>query len=91
MTAEASTTAAAARREAALKGRWLTVSIISLLQLTENSEGGVVNTVFPIIRAGLNLSLSALGTLTAVGKFARMLTGPMWAVLVGCELSSATN
>ncbi len=69
------------REEAAHKGRWLTVANLALLQLTENSEGGLVNTVFPIIRAGLGLSLSALGTLTAVGKFARMLTGPMWAIL----------
>jgi MFS family permease len=68
------------REEAAHKSRWTTVGCLSLLQLTENSEGGLVNTVFPIIRAGLGLDLGALGVLTAVGKFARMLTGPMWAI-----------
>lgn len=63
------------------KGRWRTVSIISFLQLIENSEGGLVNSLFPVIRANLGLSLADLGVITSVGKFARMIFGPIWAML----------
>jgi len=63
------------------KGRWLTVGVLSLLQLVENSEGGLINSLFPVIRTDLGLSLGALGVLTSVGKFARMLFGPLWAML----------
>src|SRR6476619_7389522 len=63
------------------KGRWLTVGVLSVLQLVENSEGGLINSLFPVIRADLGLGLRALGVLTSVGKFARMLLGPVWAML----------
>src|SRR5690349_6413475 len=63
------------------KGRWLTVGVLSLLQMVENSEGGLINSLFPVIRTDLGLSLGALGVLTSVGKFARMLFGPVWAML----------
>ncbi len=69
------------KKEEARKTRWLTVWLLAGLQLTENSEGGVVNSLFPIIRAGLGIGLTALGELTAIGKFARMLAGPMWSIL----------
>jgi MFS family permease len=63
------------------KRRWLTVGVISLLQMVENSEGGLINSLFPVIRASLGLNLGDLGLLTSVGKFARMLFGPLWAML----------
>ena len=63
------------------KGRWRTVGVLSLLQLVENSEGGLINSLFPVIRADLGLGLGALGVLTSIGKFARMLFGPIWAML----------
>ncbi len=63
------------------KGRWRTVSVISFLQLIENSEGGLVNSLFPVIRANLGLNLADLGLITSVGKFARMIFGPIWAML----------
>ena len=63
------------------KNRWVTVGVLSLLQTVENSEGGLINSLFPVIRADLGLSLGALGVLTSVGKFARMLFGPIWAML----------
>src|SRR6266516_6041652 len=66
---------------AAPKHRWLTVGVLSMLQLVENSEGGLINSLFPVIRADLGLGLGALGVLTSVGKFARMLLGPVWAML----------
>ncbi|HEX9372226.1 MAG TPA: hypothetical protein VF897_14520, partial [Roseiflexaceae bacterium] len=55
------------------KARWLTVGILSMLQLVENSEGGLINALFPVIRADLGLTLGSLGILTSIGKFARMI------------------
>jgi MFS family permease len=49
--------------------------------MVENSEGGLINSLFPVIRADLGLNLGALGVLTSVGKFARMIFGPIWAML----------
>ena len=66
---------------AAANRRWMTVGVLSVLQAVENSEGGLINSLFPVIRADLGLSLGALGVLTSVGKFARMLMGPLWAML----------
>lgn len=63
------------------KHRWLTVGVLATLQLIENSEGGLVNSLFPVIRADLGIGLGALGLLTSIGKFARMIFGPIWAML----------
>lgn len=65
----------------AVKRRWTTVGVLSILQMVENSEGGLINALFPIIRADLGLNLGQLGIITSVGKFARMLFGPIWAML----------
>src|SRR2546428_5947372 len=75
--------AGAQRLEAtrAAKKRWVTVGVLSMLQLVENSEGGLINSLFPVIRADLGLGLGSLGVLTSIGKFARMLCGPIWAIL----------
>jgi MFS family permease len=75
------TATAPATSETTPKGRWRTVSVISFLQLIENSEGGLVNSLFPVIRANLGLNLADLGVITSIGKFARMLFGPIWAML----------
>jgi MFS family permease len=66
---------------AASKKRWTTVGVLSLLQAVENSEGGLINSLFPVVRADLGLTLGALGILTSIGKFARMIFGPIWAML----------
>jgi MFS family permease len=65
----------------AIKKRWLTVGVLSILQMVENAEGGLINSLFPVIRADLGLTLGNLGLLTSIGKFARMLFGPLWAML----------
>ena len=67
--------------QSATKNRWLTVTVLSTLQLIENSEGGLINSLFPVIRADLGLTLTSLGILTSIGKFARMIFGPIWAIL----------
>lgn len=74
-------TAPEAAASPAAQRRWLTVGVLSVLQLVENSEGGLINSLFPVVRADLGLGLGALGVLTSVGKFARMLLGPVWAML----------
>ena len=66
---------------AASRKRWTTVGVLSLLQAVENSEGGLINSLFPVVRADLGLNLGALGVLTSIGKFARMIFGPIWAML----------
>src|SRR5699024_3939658 len=38
-------------------------------------------TLFPVIRDALGLQTSALGILTAISRFARMIFGPVWATL----------
>ena len=38
------------------KRRWLTVGVLSVLQLVENSEGGLINSLFPVIRADLGIT-----------------------------------
>jgi MFS family permease len=49
--------------------------------VVDNTEGGLINTLFPVIRAALALDLGALGLLTSISRFARMLFGPLWAML----------
>ena len=70
---------AATITQAPPKSRWLTVGILSTLQLVENGEGGLINSIFPLIRADLGLNLANLGVLTGVSRFARMIFGPIWA------------
>jgi MFS family permease len=48
--------------------------------VVDNTEGGLINTLFPVIRAALALDLGALGLLTSISRFARMLFGPLWAM-----------
>jgi MFS family permease len=49
--------------------------------VSDNTEGGLVNTLFPVIRAALGLDLGALGVLSSISRFARMLFGPLWSML----------
>jgi MFS family permease len=49
--------------------------------VVDNTEGGLINTLFPVIRAALGLDLGALGLLTSISRFARMLFGPVWAMV----------
>lgn len=74
-----------AAREAAAAtanpGRWRAVAVTSLANVVDNTEGGLINTLFPVIRTALNLDLGALGVLTSISKFARMIAGPFWSVL----------
>lgn len=49
--------------------------------MSDSMEGGLINTLFPVIQAALGLELGALGVLSSISKWARMLFGTMWAIL----------
>src|SRR5687768_12841926 len=66
---------------AAPSGRWRSLTAMAFASVVDNSEGGLINTLFPVIRAALNLNLGALGLLISISRFARMLAGPLWAML----------
>jgi MFS family permease len=75
-TAESSAAIAANNR----KGRWGALFAMAFAFVSDNTEGGLVNTLFPVIRTSLGMDLGALGILTSVSRFARMLFGPLWAM-----------
>ena len=68
-------------RVAKVKGRGGGLVALGFASLVDGFEGGLVNTLFPVIRDALGLQTSALGILTAISRFARMLFGPIWASL----------
>ncbi|MET0885149.1 MAG: MFS transporter, partial [Mycetocola sp.] len=63
------------------KGRGGGLVALGFASIVDGFEGGLVNTLFPVIRDALGLQNSALGILTAISRFARMLFGPVWASL----------
>lgn len=64
-----------------VKGRGGGLTALAFASIVDGFEGGLVNTLFPVIRDALGLQTSALGILTAVSRFARMIFGPIWASL----------
>ncbi|QKJ18174.1 MFS transporter [Microbacterium hominis] len=62
-----------------VKGRPGGLVALAFANIVDGFEGGLVNTLFPVIRDALGLQTSALGILTAMSRFARMLFGPIWA------------
>lgn len=49
--------------------------------MSDSMEGGLINTLFPVIAKVLMLDIGALGTLSSISRFARMIFGTLWAVL----------
>lgn len=49
--------------------------------MSDSMEGGLINTLFPVIAQALSLEVGALGTLSSISKWARMLFGTMWAIV----------
>ena len=62
------------------KGRMRATVSLGVSQSIDNTEGGVSRTFFPQITAAFGVGDSALGLLNAIGFFARMLFGPIWAI-----------
>ncbi len=48
--------------------------------MSDSMEGGLINTLFPVIQKALGLDIGALGTLSSISKWARMLFGTLWAI-----------
>ncbi len=48
--------------------------------MSDSMEGGLINTLFPVIAKALGLDVGALGTLSSISKWARMLFGTLWAI-----------
>ncbi len=63
------------------KGRLGATITLGLSQSIDNSEGGVSKTFFPQIMAAFQLGDTHLGILNALGYAARMIFGPVWAMV----------
>lgn len=63
------------------KGRLGGTIALGVSQSIDNSEGGVSKTFFPQIMAAFGVGDAALGLLNALGMYARMIFGPIWAIL----------
>lgn len=63
------------------QGRKRGLVALAFASIIDGFEGGLINTLFPVIRDALNLQTSALGIMAAISRFARMLAGPAWAML----------
>jgi len=63
------------------KGRWGGLLSMAFSFVIDSTEGGLINSLFPVIRDALGMSLSALGIFSSISKFARMIFGPIWAML----------
>ncbi len=61
--------------------RWNSVITIAVSRTIDDSESGLMNNLFPVIRASLGLSLAQLGLLIAIPRFARMIFGPVWSMI----------
>lgn len=48
--------------------------------MSDSMEGGLINTLFPVIAQALRLDVGALGVMSSVSKWARMIFGTLWAV-----------
>lgn len=66
---------------AARKGRWGSLFAMAFAFVSDNTEGGLVNILFPVIRQALGLGVDALGVMSSISRFARMLFGPLWSIL----------
>jgi MFS family permease len=50
-------------------------------QVSDSMEGGLINTLFPVIMKALNLDVGALGVLSSISKWARMIFGTLWSII----------
>lgn len=63
------------------KGRWLSTIMMAFSLVIDTAEGGLVNSLFPVIRDALGLNLANLGVFASISRFARMIFGPIWAMV----------
>jgi MFS family permease len=58
--------------------RWRNLSLLAGSSVVDNTEAGLVNTLFPSMAASLRLDTSHLGVISAAGKLASVPAGPFW-------------
>jgi len=63
------------------KQRWAGLAAFAFATVSDSMEGGLVNTLFPVIMKALNLDLGALGVLSSIRMWARMIFGPIWSMV----------
>lgn len=63
------------------KSRWRGLSAMAVAFVSDNMEGGLINTLFPVIMEALKLELGALGVMSSISKYARMLFGTLWSMV----------
>lgn len=61
--------------------RWRSLITIAISRTIDDTESGLMNSLFPVIRASLGLTLAQLGLLAAIPRFARMIFGPLWSMI----------
>jgi MFS family permease len=49
-------------------------------RLVDDTEGSLMTNLFPVIRASLGLTLGQLALVSSLGRFSRMIFGPLWAM-----------
>jgi MFS family permease len=65
----------------AVKGRWRNVVTLAFAGVVDAGEDQAMSSMFPAIRASLNMTTAHLGTITSLGKIMEMIFGPIWGVL----------
>ncbi len=63
------------------KGNGRAMTAMGFSQAVDNSEGGLINTFFPLIGAAFGVGEGMLGLLSAISKIARMIFGPNCAMM----------
>lgn len=63
------------------RGRWMHLSLLSVVSVAEGMQGTVANVLFPAIRQSLGLRLDVFGLLQAVPQLAAALCGPAWSAV----------
>ncbi|MFI7128103.1 MFS transporter [Nonomuraea sp. NPDC050153] len=85
MDASASTASAqsGAAQAANVPHRWRNLAVLSGVSVVDNTEAGLINTVFPTLATALRLNSGHLGVIAALGKIASVPAGPFWVWLAG--------
>jgi len=63
------------------KGNGKAMAAMGFSQAVDNSEGGLINTFFPLIAVAFGVGEGMLGVMSSISKFARMIFGPFWAMM----------
>lgn len=64
-----------------VKGRWRNVVTLAFAGIVDAGEDQAMASMFPAIRASLNMTTANLGTITSLGKVMEMIFGPIWGML----------